>query len=452
MNQSKRPQGKPAVKAAQKPAPARAASPAKPANPASSKPQGPARDKPRTHVATEASRRRQHNAHAASQNMDEEEQRVLQMVALASAVAASKPDAGARRVGQDELERMVRNVLRQRDDDTLYEALEQLRYDDQRGHALLREVAEECADILVLRRGDREMEINAFLIPLLVRTRGGLRESQALADGEAFDTLRASLQQAGLESAKARVVLVHHLYHPDEINALSYGEVEAMNRDAFASLTDKKIMSVPAIERSMRGWPGSAFGADDEALELRFLLGFALKHLDDPFYAIPTDEAAADAYFEQRAERFRQWSQQIAPLMQQCLTGQSGAAAQCQLHFLYQDLFHGAKRTGNSEYRTLQMLSELEQGLAASGLSAAQVTAILAAGDEEGEFVLQVALRADTGGQIVARALQFVNDDVQESLAELADAVASIGVPAIRLAEGFDAAGQPLRERDFPQA
>ncbi|MBV8625673.1 MAG: DUF2863 family protein [Herbaspirillum sp.] len=444
MNQPKRPQGKPQAPAAKKSATARSA--AKPV----AQPQGPARDKPRTHVATETSRRRQFNAHAPSQDLDEDEQRVQQMVALASAVAAGTPNASGRRIGQEELERMVRNTLRQRDDDTLYEALEQLHYDDRRGHALLREVAEEGADIIVLRRGEKELEINAFLIPLLVRTRGGLREEQALADGEAFDALRASLQDAGLESKRARVVLVHHLYHPEEINALSYGEVEAMNRDAFASLTDKKIMSVPAIERSMRGWPASAFGADDEVLELRFLLGFALKELDDAFYAIPADEAAADAYFEQRAERFRQWSEQVTPLMRQCLVGQSGEAAQCQLHFLYQDLFHGAKRTGNSEYRTLQSLSELEQGLAQAGADAAQATAILAAGEDEGETVLKVVLRQGQG--IVARTEQVIDEDVQESLFELADAVASLGVAALRLADDIDANGVTVRERDFPAA
>ncbi|WP_044529179.1 DUF2863 family protein [Herbaspirillum sp. B65] len=444
MNQAKRPQGKPQAKPQAK----QQAN----AKPAGQPKQGPARDKPRTHVSTEAARRRQHQAHAASQGLDEDELRVQQMVALASAVAASAPDRSGRRIGQDELERMVRNTLRERDDDTLYEALEQLRYDDQRGHAFLREVVEEGADIIVLRRGDKELEINAFLIPLLARTRGGLREEQALADGDAFDALRASLQEGGLESPQARVVLVHHLYHPEEINALSFSEVEAMNRDAFASLTDKKILSVPAIERSMRGWPASSFAADDEALELRFLLGFALKDVDDPFYAIPPQEEAADAYFEARAERFRQWSAQVTPLMQQCLTGRSGEAAQCQLHFLYQDLFHGAKHTGNGEYRTLQTLSELEAGLAQAGATAAQATAILAIvedGDDAQGSRLHIVLRGTQGE--LARSIQAVDGDLQEALFDAADAVTSLGVAALRLADGFDAVGLPLRERDFPR-
>ncbi|WDZ96135.1 DUF2863 family protein [Herbaspirillum sp. WKF16] len=440
MNKPNRPQGKP---------PAKAGKPAARPNP-NPKPQGPARDKPKTHVATDASRRRQHSAHSSSQDLDDGEEQVLQLLALAAAVAAGAPDAAGRRVGQDELERMVRNFLRQRDDETLYEALEQLRHDDRRAHALLLEVVEESADVVILRRGEKEMEINAFLIPFLARTRGGLRQELALADGDAFDALRTSLQEAGLESAKARVVLVHHLYHPDEIDALTYGDVEAMNRDAFASLTDKKVMSVPAIERSMRGWPENGFGEDDQALELRFLLGFALKDMNDPFYAVPRDEAAADAYFERRGTAFRAWAEQYTPLLQQCLTGKPAGEAPCELHFLYQDLFHGGKRTGNAEYRMLQMMSELEQGLAQSGVAADGATAVFAVADEDGETVLQVILRA--GGRVLAQSAQVLDGDPQEPLLDAADAVASLGVAQFRLADAIDADGNAVRERDFPQA
>ncbi|MBP0598909.1 DUF2863 family protein [Herbaspirillum sp. LeCh32-8] len=445
MNKPNRPQGKPQANANQKPGQKPAAkSAAKP----SPKSQGPARDKPKTHVATDASRRRQHNAHAATQVMDEGEEEILQLLALSAAVATGAPDAAGRRVGQDELERMVRNFLRQREDEILHEALEQLRDDDRRAHALLLEIVEEAADVVVLRRGEKEMEINAFLIPFLARTTGGLREAQALADGEAFDALRSSMQEAGLESAKARVVLVHHLYHPDEIDALTYGDVEAMNRDAFASLTDKKVMSVPAIERSMRGWPQSAFAAEDEALELRFLLGFALKELNDPFYAIPKDEAQADAYFARRGAAFRAWTERYTPLMQQCLTGKSGDEAQCELHFMYQDLFHGGKRTGNAEYRTLQMMSELEQGLAQADAAAA--TAVFAVTDEDGESVLQVLLRLDA--RVLAQSALVFDGDPQERLFDAADAVASLGVTQFRLADAIAEDGAATRERDFPQA
>jgi len=440
MNKPPRAPGKPAQASKTAPKGARKPSPPNPA--------GPGKTRPKTHVATEASRRRQHNAHAASEAMDEGEERVRQMAALAAAVASSAVDAAGHRVGQDELERMIRRALRQRDDETLYEALEQLRFEDRRAYALLRQATEDAADMVVLRHGEREWEINAFLIPLLVRTQGGLDAARVFADGDAFDTLRASVQQAGLESAKARVVLVHHLYHPDEIDALTYSEVEAMNRDAFASLTDKKVMAVPAIERSMRGWPQASFGAQDEALELRYLLGFALKQLDDPFYAIPQDEAAADAYFEQRATRFQQWTERYTPLMRQCLTGDTSGQTRCELHFLYQDLFHGARAAGNAEYHTLAMMAALEQGLAEAGVGAAQAVAVLAAVEEAGDMVLEVRLRG--AGRTVAQSAHVLDGDVAEQLADAADAVASLGVAQLKLADGFAADGAPLRERDFP--
>lgn len=423
-------------------------------NPPKGKPQGPAKDQPKpkaksaTHVATDASRRRQHNAHGDSEVLDEGEEQVRQLAALGTAVAAGSPGADGKRVGQDELERMIRNCLRQRDDETLYEALEQLRFEDRRGHALLRDVIEETSDVVVLRRGEKEMEINAFLIPMLVRTRGGLHADRVLADGDDFDILRNSLQDAGLEGPKARVVLVHHLYHPDEVEALSYGDVHAMNRDAFASLTDKKVMSVPAIERSMRGWPESSFGADDEALELRFLLGFSLKALDDPFYAVPADEAAADAYFSQRAQHFQDWSTRYTPLVRRCLLGKDADEAACELHFLYQDLFHGARATGNGEYRNLQMMAELEQGLLQANVAAQDVVAVLAVVEQDSETVLQVRLRA--GSSYVAQSAHVLDGDAQEQLFDAADAVATLGVAQLRLADGFAADGSAQRERDLP--
>ncbi|MFX5697125.1 hypothetical protein ABTE35_18765, partial [Acinetobacter baumannii] len=71
MNQAKRPSGKPHSPGPKKAAPGHA----KPAVKAGPKPApaGPARDKPKTHVSTEAARRRQHQAHAASQSLDEDE-------------------------------------------------------------------------------------------------------------------------------------------------------------------------------------------------------------------------------------------------------------------------------------------------------------------------------------------------------------------------------------------
>jgi hypothetical protein len=172
--------------------------------------------------------------------------------------------------------------------------------------------------------------------------------------------------------------------------------------------------------------------------------------MNDPFYAVPRDEAAADAYFERRGTAFRAWAEQYTPLLQQCLTGKPAGEAPCELHFLYQDLFHGGKRTGNAEYRMLQMMSELEQGLAQSGVAADGATAVFAVADEDGETVLQVILRA--GGRVLAQSAQVLDGDPQEPLLDAADAVASLGVAQFRLADAIDADGNAVRERDFPQA
>jgi hypothetical protein len=106
----------------------------------------------------------------------------------------------------------------------------------------------------------------------------------------------------------------------------------------------------------MRGWHASGYGPDDEAMELRFLLGFSLKHADDPFYKVPKGEAAADAYFEGRMARYRMWAGNIAPLLARCLSPHPG---QVELNFLYQDLFYGAKGQGVAELAMLATLAEV---------------------------------------------------------------------------------------------
>ena len=109
------------------------------------------------------------------------------------------------------------------------------------------------------------------------------------------------------------MVLVSHAYHMDEIDGIRYSDLFDMNRDAFAAMADKKPAPATVIERSFGTWPDNQFAADDDALELRFLLGFALKSADDPFHLVP-----ADAYFTAREERLQLWTEQVAPLVQRC--------------------------------------------------------------------------------------------------------------------------------------
>lgn len=220
------------------------------------------------------------------------------MVVLVSVVVVDVLDCVGCCVGQDELECMVCNILCECDDDIFYEVLEQLCYDDLCGYVFLWEVVEEGVDIIVLCWGEKELEINVFLIFLLVCMCGGLCEEQVLVDGDVFDILCESIQKVGLESFKVCVVLVYYFYYLEEINVLSFSEVEVMNCDVFVLLIDKKILSVLVIECSMCGWLVSYFVVDDEVLELCFLLGFLFKEVIDFFYVILQEEVVVDVYFE----------------------------------------------------------------------------------------------------------------------------------------------------------
>lgn len=350
---------------------------------------------------------------------------------------------------QADFQKTIRKCLHQKKDGVLAEALESAWEENSDAHTILKESIEEASEIVVFRRDEGpELEVNAFVIPLFAHSAGGLRAEQCFQDEEAFELLRKSFQEGQLESPRAKVALVSHAYHPEEIDRIGYSQLNAMVGEAFETMTRKKAPAAPAIARSMSGWPESGFAPDDSAVELRFLLGFALKTLDDPFYRIPENEAAADRYFEARAERFREWSRQVAPLVKRCLATDG---RDIEIDFLYQDLFHGGKETGMAEQAMLQMMSELQHALQASGVAPAATHAILGPAETGDGEVLRVNLYGSADGALIASSDKPIGAarDLQAEADDIHDALATLGVASLALAIRFDANGQPVDMRPY---
>jgi hypothetical protein len=390
-----------------------------------------------------------------------DEQQTTELCALALDLADGEfnddivADATRAELAQKALDfqRLLRKLLNQGKDEVLYGAIELARDESIDGYRYLRNAVEEGAASLLLRReGAPEMEIDAFAIPVFVHSRGGLDPAADFQDGAAYDALLDSFTEAGLESPKAKVVLVSHAYDLDEFERVSYGQLHAMVREAAQSLTEKKIAAAPALERSMAaGWSPTSFGAGDTAVELRFLLGFSLKRADDAFYKVPAGEKTADAYFAKRAERYQKWTEQYGPLVRRCLGRGRGegqpadASAALNLNFLYQDLFFGARAQGQAEYAMLQILSELNQALASQAPQ--QASAIIGPSDIDDDMVLRVQLSA--GGAVIASCDKPLDltADLELEVDDLRDALASIGVTDVSVALRFDAAGDPVEVR-----
>lgn len=180
-------------------------------------------------------------------------------------------------------------------------------------------------------------------------------------------------------------------------------------------------------------------------MEVRFLLGFALKRADDPFYAVPKSEKAADAYFAKRADAYQQWTTDSGPLVARCLGRGRGADASLTLNFLYQDLFFGAREQALAEYATLQILATINQAMA--GHAPDQLSAIIAPTDIDDDIVLRVQLAA--GGAVLATADKPLDltADLEVEVDDLRDALASIGVTDISVALRLDADGQAVDVR-----
>lgn len=354
-------------------------------------------------------------------------------------VYAVLPDALNK--AQAELRKAIKKCLRQQREQALDEALERTFEEDAQAYRVLRENVEELSGTILLRRDEgQELEINAFVVPLFVHTTGGLRSEQCFQDEEAFEQLRESFQEGGLESRKANVVLVSHAYHLDEIERIGYSHLNEMVHEAYDAMTRKKATEANAIVRSMRGWPPSHFAPDDSAMELRFLLGFALKTMDDPFYHVPEKEAAADRYFEARAERFRAWSQQVVPLLQRSLVTDG---RDVQIDFLYQDLFHGGKEAALGELEMLGLLSELQHTLETHGIAPEDAKAIIGPMEADDDEVIRVSLssKADDASIGVVDKPLGRNETVENAIVDIADGLSTVGIHDVHITRRFDADG-----------
>ena len=344
-----------------------------------------------------------------------------------------------------EFDRQLRNALRKKNDEVLYGAIEMARDEDVGAYEYLRNAIGEASATLVLRReGKPAMEVTAFAVPVFVHSQGGLQQAHTFQDGDAFDALRDSFVKLGLESPDATVVLISHAYDPDEAGRITYSLLSDMTRDAAASMTEKKLVARPALEQSMPGWAGTSFSAADDALELRFLLGFAMKRADDPFYQVPADEAAADRYFDERMARYRQWTETATPLIKRCLGPQPD---QLTLNFLYQDLFFSAREQGMAELDMLAMMAQLAAALARHE---GEVNAVVAPADTDGDMELRVCLRA-ADGAILAHAARPLDlaADLQLEVDDICDALATLGITQVSVALRFGADGLPQEEQPY---
>ncbi|AXA92667.1 hypothetical protein [Massilia sp. YMA4] len=329
-----------------------------------------------------------------------------------------------------ELQRLVRRYLAQQKDDILYGAIDQASHEDVGAYQLLRATVEEAAASVALRRENAPaQEIDAFAIPVFVHSQGGLVEAEGFQDEAAYDALLASLRTGGLESERAKLVIVRHAYDAVEASRITYSQLHAMAREAASALTEKKVSEAPALQRSISGWSAATFGPDDEAVELRFLVGFSLKRADDPFYAVPDDEAGAEAWFDARMARYRQWTQDAAPLVARCLAPRE---RELRLNFLYQDLFFGARQQGMAEQAMLALMATLGQALAAHSGPA---TAAIAPADVDGEMVLRVQLKA--GERVLASGDRpfDLGSDLQVEVDDVRDALATLGITDVTVLE-----------------
>ncbi|WP_426196363.1 DUF2863 family protein [Massilia sp. DWR3-1-1] len=386
--------------------------------------------------------------------VDRTDELVEDLAVLALAVSEQEEaDPAALAQQRDELQKMVRNALRKKQDEVLYGAIEHARFDDVDAYVLLRGQIEEAAASIVLRAaGKPAEEIDAFLVPMFVNSDGGLVRAEGFQDAAGFELLRASFQQAGLEAESATVVLISHLYDVDEIDRISYCELNEMLREVAATMGEKKLVATPALSNSIAAPDADASvpapGTGERATELRFLLGFVRRRLDDPFYAIAADEDGANAWFDARLERYRQWTLEADPLLRACLAADPASVA---INFLYQNQFFAARRQAMAEGEILLLMSQLSEAMADHALDPAQAGAVVGAVALDADVALRVALYRNGDAAPLANVeLAFdLAEDLQGSVDELCEILHSMGIGSLSTAARFGADGLPQGLRPY---
>ena len=366
---------------------------------------------------------------------------LIEDLAVLAAEVVEEAVAGAVPPKMDELQKMIRNALRKKQDEVLYGAIEHASYENPGAYVLLRGEIEEAAAAIVLRAENKPAEeIDAFLVPVFVNSVGGLRREEAFADPAGFELLRASFQAAGLESAAATVVLISHLYGINEIDALSYCEVNEMLREVAATMGGKHA-PMPMLEGSI-GMLETPHAPEDEVTELRFLLGFVRRRVDDPAYAIPADEAGSDAWFEARLDRYRAWTAAADGLLRACVAADPSRVT---LNFLFQNQFFAAKRQAMAEADLLSLMAELGEVFDQHELEPEQCSAVVGPVARDVDIALRVALyRNGDAAPLATVELPYdLGDDLDEEIDALCDILHNLGMASLSTTGHFGADGQP---------
>jgi hypothetical protein len=99
----------------------------------------------------------------------------------------------------------------------------------------------------------------------------------------------------------------------------------------------------------------------------------------------------------------------------------------------------------------LQMLSELNRSLEAYGIDGASTNAIVGPVDHGDETVLRVSLYASADGALLASSEKpwSISRDFQFEIIDIRDALNTIGVSSLAVAETFDADGQAVDARPY---
>lgn len=358
---------------------------------------------------------------------------------------------------EEELDGLIEKHIRACEDGILNEALRTIFARNEDAAEYLTEQLEGAATSVGVLTVEPDGEsghgvLRLFAIPVVSSKIGGLGQDFELHTGQGLlDEFAKSFKRFGLVSASDTVAVPAYLYHPQELDALTWSETRAIMTDTMLGLAGK---SPKRVAPGRTGWPRPPTrAAGTTVVELRYLLVIVMaceqsfrpftpfqltqEEIDTlqdtkDFAALDEDDEEEDARWAAEASHYSalvtDWEAHITPIVMQML-GLATTNSELLGGLVSVDApddFFEAYRHGLSAYAIIGMEVTVQSGLKAEGLLSVETHAIAAVYFDEtsGNWEARVSVLREDGSLLlgaVRRIWPF--EDIDDVLLDVADSL-----------------------------
>jgi hypothetical protein len=316
-------------------------------------------------------------------------------LSLLARLLAFGPEAPLWEDSQERMLQVIRQAIREGNDNLLARALELTSQESTALEQLLWHIEAVAANPTVIIRGQAGAA-RLVVVPILI-TPAPTLQGRSIEHGAAFEALAGSIEDTCLVSAGGSVVLVDYLYHPTELASFLPSQLSRLAQHVLEAKQNE--VSDFSVALRQAGWPSQKDRLPEASTSA---LGCLLAVVVEEPTALQPRNVSSDEAEEQVIAAIEAWAPSANDLLAACLNLDSGS-----VHVLGFDSFFDGLRFALKCLRELGLHSELALTLSERSIMPRALTILLSSyGDvgEAREVRLSVASRLD-GTLLLGRAV-----------------------------------------------